>query len=136
MLVRSDLMPFKFLDYFFIVFHSSLVIFILTGWAWRRTRRLHFIIIGLTILSWFGLGIFFGWGYCPFTDWHWEVKRKLGETNLPHSYVKYYVDKLTEYTWNPLVVDAAVLILGILAFTLSCWLNLRDYRLHRYSGLH
>jgi len=124
---------YTFLDYFFIVFHGSLVIFDLTGWAWRRTRRIHLITIGLTILSWFGLGIFCGWGYCPCTDLHWEVKRKLGETNLPNSYVKYYVDKLTEFTWDPLVVDAVVLILGLLAFTLSCWFNLQDYKSHRYA---
>lgn len=121
------------LDYFFIVFHCSLVLFNLTGWAWRRTRRIHLITIGLTILSWFGLGIFYGWGYCPSTDWHWEIKRKLGETNLPNSYIKYYVDKLTAISWDPLVVDAAVLILGLLAFALSCWLNWRDCNSYRYT---
>ena len=124
---------YKFLDYFFVIFHSCLVVFDITGWAWKRTRRMHFIAIGLTILSWFGLGILFGWGYCPCTDWHWQVKRGLGETNLPNSYVKYYADKLTGIEWDPLVVDATVLILGILAFTLSCWLNLRDYHSHRYE---
>ena len=124
---------YKFLDYFFVIFHISLVVFDITGWAWKKTRRMHFITIGLTILSWFGLGIFFGWGYCPCTDWHWQVKRELGETNLPYSYVKYYADKLTGINWNPLVVDATVLILGILAFTLSGWLNLRDYRSHRHA---
>ena len=46
------------------------------------------------------------------------------------------IKRIGEKNWDPLVVDAAVLILGILAFTLSCWLNLRDYRSHRYSGLH
>ena len=74
-----------------------------------------------------------GWGHYPCTDWHWEVKRQLGETNLPNSYVKYYVDKLTGLTWDALVMDAVVLILGVLAFTLSCWLNLQDYNSHRYA---
>ncbi len=124
---------YTFLDFFFIVFHGSWVLFNLAGWAWIRTRRIHLITIGLTILSWFGLGIFYGWGYCPSTDWHWEVKREIGETNLPNSYVKYYVDKLTGFTWDSLVVDAAVLILGLLAFALSCWLNWRDCNSHRYA---
>jgi hypothetical protein len=26
-------------------------------------------------LSWFGLGLFYGIGYCPSTDWHWRIKR-------------------------------------------------------------
>jgi hypothetical protein len=119
---------YTFLDYFFTVFHGSLVLFNLTGWAWRRTRRIHFASISLTILSWFGLGIFYGWGYCPSTDWHWEVKSKLGETNLPASYIKYFADNLTGMTWNPLVVDTSVLILGLLAFALSCWFNWADYK--------
>jgi len=124
---------YTFLDYFFIIFHGSFVLFNLTGWAWRRTRRIHLATIGLTLLSWFGLGIFYGWGYCPSTDWHWEVKSKLGETDLPYSYVKYYLDKLTGFSCNPLIVDAGVLILGLLAFTLSCWFNWKDFNSHRHA---
>jgi len=122
---------YTFLDYFFVVFHCSLVLFNLTGWAWRRIRRIHFVSIGLTILSWFGLGVYFGWGYCPSTDWHWQVKGKLGETNLPSSYVKYYVDKLTGVQWDPFLVDAATLLLGLSAFALSCWFNWRDWKSRR-----
>ena len=121
------------LDYFFNVFHGSLVLFSLTGWAWKRTRRIHLITTGLTVLSWFGLGIFYGWGYCPCTDWHWKIKRGLRETDLPNSYVKYYVDKLTGLTWDPLVVDAVVLILGLMAFALSCWFNWQDSASRRHA---
>ena len=124
---------YTFLDYFFIVFHGCLVLFNLTGWVWKRTRRLHLITIGLTIVSWFGLGAFYGWGYCPCTEWHWEVKLELGESDLPYSYVKYYLDKLTGLKWDPLVVDAAVVILGLLALALSSWLNLRDCKSNRYT---
>ena len=115
---------YTFLDYFFVVFHGCLVLFSLAGWGWRRTRRIHLATMGLIILSWFGLGAYYGWGYCPFTDWHWRVKARLGETNLPYSYVKYYVDRLTGLSWDPLVVDVSVLVAGLLAFSLSCWLNL------------
>ena len=114
------------LDYFFSLFHGSLVLFNLTGWAWKKTRRIHLITTGLTMMSWFGLGICYGWGYCPCTDWHWKIKHKLGETNLPNSYIKYYIDKLTGLTWDPLTVDAVALILGLLAFALSCWFNWQD----------
>lgn len=126
---------YTFLDYFFIVFHGSIVLFNLSGWAWKRTRRIHLIIISLTILSWFGLGIFYGWGYCPSTDWHWQVKRWLGETNLPNSYVKYYLDQLTGFTWDSLVVEAAVLFFGLLAFVLSWWFNWEDYNSRRHARI-
>ena len=122
---------YRLIDHFFFVFHGGLILFILIGWIWRRTRRIHLVAIGLTFLSWFGLGIFFGWGYCPCTDWHWEVKRKIGETNLPKSYVKYYLDKLSGITWEPIMVDIVVMILSLLILALSIWLNLNDYKSNR-----
>ena len=117
-----------FLDILFVVFHSALVLFHLVGWVWRRTRGAHLLVTGITMCSWFGLGIWYGFGYCPCTDWHWEVKRHLGESQLPLSYVKYYLDKATGSDWEPLLVDASVAVLGLAAFGLSICLNWRDSR--------
>jgi hypothetical protein len=122
------------LDYGLAVFHCALVLFNLTGWIWAATRRIHLIVIGLTFLSWFGLGVLYGWGYCPCTDWHWQVKHALGETELPYSYVKYYADRLTGLDWDPLIIDAAVLALGVLALILSLWMNWKDFRARRAVG--
>ena len=122
---------YRLIDHFFFIFHCGLILFILIGWIWRKTRRIHLVAIGLTFLSWFGLGIFFGWGYCPCTDWHWEVKQKIGETNLPKSYVKYYLDKLSGITWEPIMVDIVVMILSLLILALSIWLNSNDYKSNR-----
>lgn len=122
-------------DHAIAVFHGLLVVFNLTGWIWAVTRRIHLIAIGLVVLSWFGLGAIYGWGYCPCTDWHWEVKRALGETDLPSSYVKYYADRLTGSDWDPMMVDATVLALALLALALSIWVNARDhFRRHRGPG--
>ena len=119
---------YAFLDVFFLVFHTALIGFNLTGWIWKKTRRLHLAVISLTILSWVGLGFFYGFGYCPCTDWHWQVKRALGETGVPASYVKYYLDALTGLDWEPFVVDGSVAVLGLAAFGMSIWLNVRDWR--------
>src|SRR5262249_21584689 len=116
------------LDILFIVFHASLIVFILTGWIWMSTRRLHLLVISFTILSWFGLGVFYGIGYCPSTDWHWRVKTARGEIGLPNSYVKYYLDHLTGLSWDPRLVDSAVLIIGLAALGLSIVLNWQDWR--------
>lgn len=123
-----SLQLYKALDVFLVLFHGGLALFNLWGWAWKRTRRLHLLVSGLTLLSWFGLGIFYGWGFCPCTEWHWQVKIKLGETDLPYSYIKYYLDHLTGISWHPLAVDATVVFLGVLAFALSCRLNWMDRR--------
>lgn len=39
--------------------------------------------------------MFYGRGYCPCNDWYWQVKRELGETGLPASYIKYFLDLTT-----------------------------------------
>ena len=114
-------------DFLFLIGHSVLIGFNLFGWAFRKTRRIHLVVISLTIASWFGLGALFGWGYCPITDWHWDVKRSLGESGLPNSWVKYYVDLLTGQNWNVRTVDTLVAVLGLGALVLSILMNVRDH---------
>ncbi len=116
------------LDILFVVLHSALVVFNLLGWIWKRTRRVHLGTILLTLLSWGVLGIFYGLGYCPCTDWHWDIKRKLGETDLPSSYIKYYLDAITPFDWDPAVVDTLVLTTTLAALVASAWVNWRDWR--------
>lgn len=117
-----------FLNYFFVIFHGTLTLFNITGWAWERTRRIHLYTISLTILSWVGLGLIYGWGYCPCTDWHWDVKRQLGERNLPASYIKYYADYLSGTSWDPFIIDIGTAAVGISAFLLSIWFNWKDWK--------
>jgi hypothetical protein len=112
-----------FLDIFFFLFHTGLVAFNLVGWIWKKTRRVHLAVISLTVASWFGLGLFYGIGYCPCTDWHWQVKRELGAENLPASYVKYYLDRATGLDVDPGVIDVSVAVLGIAALLISVAVN-------------
>ena len=116
------------LDVLFVAFHTALVGFNMLGWAWRRTRRLHLLTIGVTLLFWFGAGMVYGLGYCPLTDWHWDVKRALGETGLPASWIKYHLDAVTGIDWNATLVDAVVMGCALAALSLSVMLNLRDRR--------
>ena len=124
----TDLAIYRLLDILFVVFHTLLVGFNMLGWAWRRTRRLHLITISVTLLSWFGLGVVYGWGYCPLTDWHWDVKRALGETALPASWMKYYLDLVTGLDWSTALVDAIVTGSALGALVVSVALNVRDAR--------
>ena len=116
------------LDIFFLLFHASLIAFILTGWIWKSTRRLHLLVMGLTSLSWFALGLFYGIGYCLSTDWHWQVKRARGETGLPNSYVKYLSRPSHGIELGPRLVDVSVLLIGLAALVLSISLNWQDWR--------
>jgi hypothetical protein len=110
-------------DYFFLIFHSLLILFNLTGWIFRRTRRLHLVVILLTFASWFILGIWYGWGYCPLTDWHWEVLRELGHFNLPPSYVGYLIHRITGIKLDNDIVDYITVGSALIALILSIWAN-------------
>ena len=116
---------YTFLDYFFIVFHTVLIIFNVFGWIWRRTRKLNLVFLLLTGGSWTILGIFYGFGYCPLTDWHFAVLRKLGQYNLPSSYIKYLVDRLFGLDVSADVVDLLTLVIFLVALAISLVLNIR-----------
>jgi len=113
----------SFLNFFFTLAHLLLIIFNLTGWVWKRTRKAHLVVLGLTTASWFVLGIWYGWGYCPLTDWHWDVKEKLGETNLPNSFVKYYADKISGINIPVSLVDNITLGCLIFAILAAIYVN-------------
>ena len=111
------------LDWFFLIFHTAIIIFNLFGWAWDKTRRANLFLLILTGCSWFILGIWYGIGYCPVTDWHYKVLRNLGDNNLPNSYVKYLIDRITGIDLDPTMVDIAVIIFFLLALCTSIYLN-------------
>ena len=53
------------LDKAFFVFHALLIAFNMVGWAWRRTRTLHLIVLGLTAFSWTVMGASLWLGLLP-----------------------------------------------------------------------
>ncbi len=121
------MMIYRILDIFFVVFHSSLILFNLFGWIWKKTRIINLIILLLTGSSWLFLGLIVGVpGYCPLTDWHFKVLERLGRTDLPSSYVKYLADRLTGVNFNPATVDMVTLYLFVAALSFSIILNTSD----------
>jgi hypothetical protein len=113
----------SFLDYLLTFVHLGIVIFNLFGWIPRVTRKAHFISILVTAASWFILGIWFGIGYCPVTDWQWEVKEKLGEQNLPASFITYYADKISGQHFSPSLINKVTAISFALAVLASIYVN-------------
>ena len=114
---------YHFLDYFFLIFHTVITIFNLLGWIWKKTRIANFITLVLTGFAWFGLGIFYGIGYCPLTDWHWTVLEKLGHHDLSNSYITYIIHRLTGIQANEQHVEIATLVGFIIAVIMSVYLN-------------
>jgi hypothetical protein len=121
-------------DIFFVAFHTTLTLFNAIGWIWRKTRKLNLITLSLTGGSWFILGLFYGIGYCPLTEWHFQVLRKLGNYNLPYSYIEYLTERITPFNPDPELVDAVTVVVFFLALALSIILNIRDKRKQRKAG--
>jgi hypothetical protein len=119
------------LDIFFMILHPAVIVFNLFGWIWKKTRVANLILLLLTGGSWFILGLFYGIGYCPFTQWHWEVLHHLGKTNLPDSYVKYLVLRITGISFSDRLTDTVTAICFFLALGLSLYVNLRKKRQKR-----
>jgi len=95
----------RLLNVFFFVFHGLLVLFALLGWMAAATRKWHLAVMVLITLSWFGLGVLYGWGYCCLTDWHWQVRRKLGIYDSARSYVQLMFQTLTGLEQPAATVD-------------------------------
>ncbi|MEJ6981531.1 DUF2784 domain-containing protein [Pedobacter sp. P351] len=95
---------------------------------WKSTRKIHFYCVMITAFSWVILGIWFGLGYCPLTDWQWQIKAKLGEQNLPGSFIKYMADKLTGKSISSLLIDYITAFSFAIAAFLSVYFNFINKR--------
>lgn len=114
---------FKVLDVFFVFLHLAIIGFNLLGWIWLKTLRWHLVSIILTAGSWFIMGIWYGMGYCFITDWHWQIKRKLGAEDLPNSFITWFAQQTWPGPVNPEVIDWLTAIGFALAAILSIYRN-------------
>jgi len=115
-------------DVFFVVFHLLFTLFNVIGWAWRKTRKLNMVTLLLTGFSWTILGMFYGFGYCPLTDWHWQALYNLGESGMPASYLEYLFERITGLEAQTSVVNLLTGLFFGVALLASLALNYRDYR--------
>lgn len=121
-------MLYRILDLFFVIFHSALILFNITGWIWKRARFTNLVTLLLTGFSWLFLGLIVGSpGYCPLTDWHFRILEKRGETGLPESYIKYLADRLTGLDFNPVLVEKVTLYVFLAALIISFLLNANQF---------
>ena len=98
------------------------------GWAFKRTRKWQLVTLLLTAFSWFVLGIWYGWGYCLCTDWHWMVREALGYHDRSNSYIHFLLLHITGINFDTQLVENCTLIIFLLSFVLSIWLNFQDRR--------
>jgi hypothetical protein len=126
-----------FLDYLYTAFHLLIIGANVFGWIVPSWRKAHLVILLLTLGSWLLIGTWVGHiGYCPLTDGHWDVKRELGETNLPSSFIKYQIDHLFNIDADRTVVDI-ITILGLLfGFAMAIFYRLKRVLPLKRKGLN
>ena len=111
------------LDFLFLWLHIILVVFNLSGWLWIKTRKIHLFVVIATLFSWIILGFKYGFGYCFLTDWHWDVKYKMGEPDLPASFIKYFLDTYTFIHLSVKTVDIITVAFFGMAIVLTVYTN-------------
>lgn len=77
------------------------------------------------------MGIWYGFGYCPLTDWHYQVRMKLGHYDMPESYIKFLIQSIFGVDINQGLVDIVAFYILVLALGTSALLNIRDWRKSR-----
>ncbi|MCG8307059.1 MAG: DUF2784 domain-containing protein [Cytophagales bacterium] len=113
----------KLLDLLFLWLHVMIIFFNLFGWVWRKTRRMHLAVAATTLFSWVILGMKYGMGYCFLTDWHWEIKYKLGEAGLPASFVEYFLENYINVEVSSKMIDWITGASFAMAIVVSLYLN-------------
>jgi hypothetical protein len=121
-------MWYELLNIFFFIFHTAFTLFNIVGWAFPKTRKLHLFTTLLTAASWFILGIWYGWGYCACTDWHWQIREQMGIYDRSDSYIHFLLLKMTGKDFDPGFVERGTLIVFLLTFVLNVSLMIRDRR--------
>ena len=119
------------LDYLLYCIHIIVMAVNLFGWIFKKTRRLQLVVVLTTALSWFVAGIWYGWGYCFLTDWEWEIKGKIGEFNLPISFVHYLSNNSLGLNIDLELLDIFTVAGFILALTAGLIVNFRDFIAHK-----
>ncbi len=119
---------YEFLDKFFIIFHTVLILFNLFGWIWKKTRLINLVMLLLVAFSWLILGIWYGLGYCPLTHWHWLVRVEMGDYSMPYSYIKFLIDEITGLDADAVLVDYLTAIMFASALLTSVAVNIVNWK--------
>ena len=81
-------------DYLFLLFHTCLILFNVFGWMVKNWRKIHLWTIGLTFMSWFLLGIWYGWGFVSLPTGIGRYSGILGKITCPIPYSQLLVQQV------------------------------------------
>lgn len=106
------------LDWFLHAAHLGVIFLNTFGWLFPSTQEVTLTLQILTLLSWFGLGCVYGFGYCCVTDCHSRIQRRLGRPGFPGGYIKFLIDRMTGMNADPVITDRFTAV--VLFVAVSC----------------
>ena len=116
------------LDYLMSALHLTVVLANTFLWIIPKFRKAHLTLAAITLASWIGGGAFWGWGYCFLTDWQWQIKKQLGETNLPSNFISLILEKTFGIIWDNEATTLTIALVFFTSVSISLWLTVRDIR--------
>jgi hypothetical protein len=103
--------------------HLTTTTIIVFGWIPPATRMINWYLIVATFLSWLGLGLVFGFGFCLFTDIQSRIRRRLGIEEPMESFVKDVLDRITGRDLDPAHVEIGTQIVFYFSAAASFYVN-------------
>jgi len=103
--------------------HITIIVFCVVGWLLPPARPWHLMLCVLILASWFGLGLWKGWGYCLVTDLQWRLMRRLGEVSPQFGYVPMLWQRITGRSVDAQRVDQVTEGVFYFSALASLWVN-------------
>lgn len=103
--------------------HLSTTMIIVFGWIPPETRMINWYLIVATFVSWLGLGLVFGFGFCLFTNIQSRIRRRLGVEEPMESFVKDVLDRITGRDLNPVQVEIGTQVVFYFSAAASFYVN-------------
>ena len=108
------------LNILFFIGHDLIIVINLFGWIFPSTRRVQRVTLGCTLFSWLVMGAWYGWGYCLCTDWHFQIRRRLGVHQNESSYTQLLLYQMTGQQFSRQFSDSLTLALMVLILVGTC----------------
>ena len=110
----------------FFVGHTGLILFNVFGWIFPNTRKWNLATLLFTLAAWLLLGLFYGIGYCPLTEWHFQVRRALGYEDTSDTFVHLLILEVTGLNLSSRLVNASSGVVLAVSLAGSIATNVRD----------
>ena len=110
-------------DRFLYLFHICFMLAIVFGWIPQATRMFNWYLIVVTLISWVGLGLVFGFGFCLLTDIQSRIRQRLFADGSMPSFVKDMLERITGRELNAFHVEVVTQVIFYLSAAASFYAN-------------